>query len=74
MGDHIITAIVTIITAIIGVAIIATLVSPKANTTSVISASGSALNNLLGTAENPFSGSGYAGGLNVSTPVGGFQS
>jgi hypothetical protein len=50
-------AVVTIATAIIGVAILAVLVSQKSNTTGVIQAFGSAFSNALGVAESPVTGS-----------------
>lgn len=49
-------ALVTIALAIIGLAIIATLVSPKASTTGVIQAAASGFGNALGVAESPVSG------------------
>lgn len=52
----------TVLTAIIGVAIIATLVSKNANTTSVIQAGGSAFSSALGTALSPVTGSSFTGG------------
>jgi PRD1 phage membrane DNA delivery len=59
-------AIVTIATAIIGLAIVATLVSKNAQTPQVIQASGSAFSNALGVAESPVTGQGYS--LNLSYP------
>ena len=49
-------AFVTILTAIVGLAIIATLVSRNANTPAVIQASASGFNNALATAEAPVTG------------------
>lgn len=51
--------IVTILTAIIGVAILATLVSKQANTAGVVTASGNAFARMLGAATGPVSGGGY---------------
>ena len=48
-------SIITVLTAIIGVAIIAVLVSKQANTSSVISSAGSAFSQVLGAAVNPVS-------------------
>jgi hypothetical protein len=62
MSDQLITSVVTVLTAIIGVAIIATLVSKNANTTSVIQAGGSAFSSALGTALSPVTGSSFTGG------------
>jgi len=63
MSDQIITSIVTVLTAIIGVAIIAVLVSKNANTTGVITSGGNAFSNALGTALSPVVGGGsFTGG------------
>lgn len=60
--------IVTVATAIIGLAIIAVLVSRNANTSGVISAAGAAFTSALGTAVSPVTGfTGGAGG-NLTTP------
>lgn len=50
---------VTAITMIVTVAIIATLVSKKAQTPQVIQAAGSAFSNALGVAESPVTGATY---------------
>ena len=60
MGDRTVTAIVSIITAIIGVAIVAVLVSNQAQTGSVITAGGTALGNVLKAATSPVSGGGLS--------------
>lgn len=52
-------AIVTVLTGIIGVAILALLVSQKSNTSNVIQAAGSAFSNALGIAEAPVTGASY---------------
>jgi hypothetical protein len=57
MGNELITAMVTIATAIVGVAIVAVLVSKNAQTGSVISAAGSAFGQDLGVAVSPVTGS-----------------
>ena len=62
MSDQLITSVVTVLTAIIGVAIIATLVSKNANTSAVIQAGGSAFSSALGTALSPVTGSSFTGG------------
>jgi hypothetical protein len=59
-------ALVTIATAIVGLAIIATLVSKKSQTPAVIQASGSAFSNALGVAESPVTGATY--NLDLSYP------
>ena len=48
-------SVITVLTAIIGVAIIAVLVSKQANTSSVIGSAGKAFSQVLGAAVNPVS-------------------
>lgn len=67
MSEQLITSVVTVLTAIVGVAIIATLVSKNAQTPQVIQAGGSAFSSALGTALSPVTGSGFGGG-GVSIP------
>lgn len=55
MNDYI-GPIVTVLTAIIGVAILATLVSNRANTANVIKAGTGGFSNMLGTALSPVTG------------------
>lgn len=55
--NSLITGVVSILMAIIGVAIIATLVSPKAKTTDVLRAGGDAFSGALGAALSPVTGS-----------------
>lgn len=57
MKDSAVTGIVAIIMAIIGVAIVAVLVSKQANTASVLTAGGGAFSNILKTALAPVSSS-----------------
>lgn len=61
-------AIVTIATAIVGVAILSVLVSKKSATAQVIQASGSAFSNALGVAISPVTGQTYQ--INTSYPGG----
>jgi hypothetical protein len=56
MGNELITSVVTVLTAIIGVALIATLVSKNANTATVVQAGGAAFSQSLGTALSPVTG------------------
>ena len=63
MSEQLITSVVTVLTAIIGVAIIAVLVSKNANTTGVISSAGSAFQGALGTALSPVTGATSFGGM-----------
>ena len=48
--------VLTIVTAIIGVAVLALLVSPRARTSQVIQAASSGIVNMLGTAQSPVTG------------------
>jgi len=57
MTDHLIASVVTVATAIIGVAIIAVLVSQRANTSNVITSAGQAFANDLSAAVAPVTGS-----------------
>ena len=57
--DDIGKAIVGILTAVIGVAIIATLVSKNSNTSGVVNAGGHAFSSALNTALMPVTGFGY---------------
>lgn len=67
MGDKAITGFVAIIMAIIGVAIVAVLVSKNANTGSVLTAGGGAFSSILKTALSPISTTGSSlGGGNLS--------
>ena len=60
-------AIVTIATAIVGVAIVAALVSRNSNTAGVIQAGASGFGNDLGVALSPVTGNTY--GINLSYPT-----
>lgn len=59
LGD----SIVTVITAIIGVAIIAVLVSKQAETSAVLKSAGGAFSQVLGAAVNPVSNASGLGNL-----------
>lgn len=61
MGDQLVSSAVTVATAIIGLAIIAVLVSKNANTSNVIGAGGSAFSRALATAEAPVTGTASMG-------------
>lgn len=56
MGERLIESVVTILLAIVSVAVIATLVSRNANTAGIISAGGGAFTESLQAAEEPVSG------------------
>jgi hypothetical protein len=71
MSDQLVTSVVTVLTAIIGVAIIATLVSKNANTTQVIQAGAQGFSQSLATALSPVTGSSGLGsftGFGASLP------
>ena len=59
MSGNLIEALVTIATAIVGVALIATLVSKNANTANIIQNASSGFGNALGVAESPVTGNSY---------------
>ena len=61
MSDQLITSVVTVILAIVGVAFISVLVSSNANTANVIGAGANATASVLGTALSPVGG-GFSGG------------
>jgi len=63
MGEQMVTSVVTVLLAIVGVAIIAVLVSKNANTAGVIGAGGTAFSGALGTALSPVTGQNMMGGL-----------
>lgn len=63
--------IVSVILAIIGVAVIAVIVSNKANTSNVLTSGGGAVSNFLCTALSPVTGGSCGGGLtpNVTSSI-----
>lgn len=68
MSDQLITSVVTVLTAIIGVALIAVLVSKNANTTNVITSGAQGFSTALGTALSPVVGGstfGSGGGAGI---------
>jgi hypothetical protein len=62
MDDKLITGIVSVLLAIVGVAVIAVLVSNKAQTGSVLGAGGNSISNFLCVALSPVTGSQCGGG------------
>ena len=66
MSDQLIASVVTVGTAIVGLAIIAVLVSRNANTPQVINAGGSAFSQAIQAAVSPVSGSNF----NFASPAG----
>jgi hypothetical protein len=71
MGEHLVTSMVTVATAIVGVAIIAVLVSKNANTSQVIQSTGNAFSSSLATAISPVTGGGGMSGFGNSFTGGG---
>ena len=63
MGSQLINSLVTVALAIVGVAIVAVLVSRNAQTTSVVSSVSQGFSNALGTAISPVSGTSGLGGF-----------
>jgi hypothetical protein len=59
MGEQLVSSVVTVATAIIGLAIIATLVSKNANTANVVTAGGNVFSQALGVAESPVTGQNF---------------
>jgi hypothetical protein len=62
MSDSLSASIVTVLLAVIGVAIIAVLVSPKASTSAVIGAGSKGFSGILGSALSPITGGSFTGG------------
>lgn len=60
--DNITESVVTILTAIVGVAILAVIVSRNSNTAGVLSSAGSAFGNVLSVAVSPVTGANSFGG------------
>lgn len=72
MSDQLITAVVSIVLGIIGLAALATVLSPKAATSQVIGAASGGLAQDIGTAVSPVTGGGLGlGGLSGSLNLGG---
>lgn len=59
MGNQLINSVVTVLVAVIGLALVATLVSRNAQTGQVLTSGGRAFSGILGTALSPVSGSGF---------------
>lgn len=70
MGDRAIGAFVSLISAIIFLAVIAVILSKQADTKNVISSAGNALSGIIGAAVNPVSGNGgFSNVLNTSSGI-----
>ena len=63
MGNQLVNSLVTVALAIVGVAIVAVLVSNNANTSAVIGAASQGFSGALGTALSPVTGSGGMSGF-----------
>lgn len=63
MNDEFATSIVTVLMAIIGVAIVAVLISPKAQTANVLTSGGQAFSNILNAAISPVTGGSTLGSI-----------
>jgi hypothetical protein len=61
MGDKAITSVVVVLTAIVGVAIVAVVVSKQADTANVLGAGGKAFSSILSAAVAPVSGGSQLG-------------
>jgi len=61
MNDQLFTSIVSIATAVVGVAILATIVSKNSNTTGVITAASQGFSGILSTALSPVTGGAVTG-------------
>jgi PRD1 phage membrane DNA delivery len=70
MSDNLVTALVSIVVAIIGLAAFATAVSPKASTAGVIQAGASGLGNDIAVAVSPVSGTSVTPTLSYPTSLG----
>lgn len=68
MGEQLVSSVITVSVAIVGLAIIATLVSKNANTAQIIGAGGSSFTQALTAAVSPVTGS--SAGLNVAGTYG----
>lgn len=68
MGDQLVASVVTVLSAIVGLAIIAVLVSKQANTAGVITSGGSAFAQAVTAAVSPVTGG--SSNFNFSSPAG----
>lgn len=71
--DNFVSSIVTVLMAIIGVAIVAVLVSPRAQTGQVLQAGGSAFSGVLGAALSPVTGGGGSTVGNINNILNSFS-
>lgn len=66
MGDRAVGAIVAILTGVVGITILAVIVSNQSNTANVLTAGGNALSSVLKAAVSPVSGGSSLGNLSGS--------
>lgn len=69
MSEQLVSSVTTVLLAIVGVAIIAVLVSRNANTTGVISSGGSAFAQDLGAATAPITGGSFGSFTNLNAAI-----
>lgn len=69
MSDKLLTGIVTVLTAIVGVAALAVIVTQRAQTPQVLAAGGQSLSNLIACAVSPITGSNACGQSTSVTSV-----
>lgn len=69
MSSELITAMVSVVLGIIGLAALATVLSPHAATSQVIQAGAGGLATDIGAAVSPVTGGGFGGGLGLSMPT-----
>jgi hypothetical protein len=72
MSDQLITALVSIVLGIVGLAALATVLSPQAQTSKVIGAGAQGLATDIGAAVSPVSGGGAIGGGLTLPSIGGY--
>jgi hypothetical protein len=72
MSDQLVTALVTIVVAIIGLASLSVILSPHATTQGVIKAGAGGLAQDIGAAVSPVTGGGLGVGFSLGTPGNGF--
>ncbi|MDR3562357.1 MAG: hypothetical protein P4N59_13130 [Negativicutes bacterium] len=71
MSDELMRSLTSIAVAIVGLAVLAVIVSKNANTSAVIQASGSAFSNAIATAQSPVTGNKVS--IDTSYPTSGFS-
>lgn len=72
MNEHLFTSLTSIALAVVGLAVIATIVGKNSNTSNVITSAGSALARNITAAVAPVTGGGITGGLTLNGGFTGF--